>query len=343
MSKLSKIVVFGGNGFLGRRICENAIQRGFQVTSVSQSGKKPENVTDSDKEWVQKVNWTKGDVFRPETYTDKIKDAVGVVHSIGILLENQNYKKVVGSTDDAFGILQSLFTQPSGNPMKKVPKQERRRAESKENVKEQGKEEGASDKSKKAAKAAPAPTKDSVDEDAVEEDENPVIDVTYERMNKESALVLADALISCNKNKPAFVYVSADRGFPGFPSEYIETKRQAEYELYQLQPEIRPILMRPGFMYDENAAKDGGVRSILKKGLDIANAVNDKVLMNALDGIVRPPISTQNVARWVVDKIEDGDFRGPVLMDEMLNVRRGEKGADEKGADEKGSDEKGSE
>ncbi|QPG77167.1 hypothetical protein FOA43_004573 [Brettanomyces nanus] len=281
MSLAQKIVVFGGNGFLGRRICQASIRKGFNVTSVSMSGKEPKLVTPSDSEWIKKVNWTKGDVFKPETYRNEIKDAVGVVHSIGILLENQNYKKVVSSTDDTFGVIESFFTQPSGNPMKKRPKT------------------GAKD----------------------DDNGEPIIDMTYERMNKESALVLADALIGCNKTKPAFVYISADRGFPGIPSGYIESKRQAEYELYQLQPDIRPILMRPGFMFDQDAENNGNFRQSIKKLLDVANVVNSKVLFNLLDGIIRPAVSTQTVADWAVRMMQDKDFHGPVLMDQMLQVK----------------------
>lgn len=36
MSSIAKnIVVFGGNGFLGKRICQEALSRGYLVTSIS--------------------------------------------------------------------------------------------------------------------------------------------------------------------------------------------------------------------------------------------------------------------------------------------------------------------
>lgn len=34
----SKLVVFGGNGFVGSRVCEAGINKGLQVVSVSRSG-----------------------------------------------------------------------------------------------------------------------------------------------------------------------------------------------------------------------------------------------------------------------------------------------------------------
>lgn len=298
------LVVFGGNGFLGRRICQEALTRGLQVVSVSSSGKKPAAVNAQDNQWIPKVKWTKGDVFMPGTYPKEIKSAIGVVHSIGILLENANYKKVVSGTDDAFGLIESFFTLPNGDPMKKRAAREAQKAKKAKVDKDGGR------------------LATNVFDVEEEDDADTVLDTTYDRINKESALVLANALVDLNKSKPAFVYVSADRGFPGVPSGYIESKRQAEYELYQLQPQIRPILLRPGFMYDEVAQGNDSFRGAVKSGLDLANMVNSKLLGGALDGLVRPAISTQTVSRWALDKIQDPEFHGPVLMDQMLNVGR---------------------
>lgn len=271
-----KIVVFGGTGFLGKRICENAINRGYAVTSITGSGRKPSPYANEDSGWMEKVEWRKGNVFRPETYKEELKDCRGVVHSIGILLENDSYKKVVGSSDGVLNAVGGLFK--TANPMQKNPD-----------------------------------VTGSV-----------VIDKTYARYNTESALVLADALVEVNRTRPAFAYISADRGFPGIPSGYIESKRAAEYELYQLQPDIRPIFLRPGFMYDpseENGAKRS-LRGAMKDALDVLNAVNRNLLFNSLDGIIRPSVSTKVVAQWCIDRIEDNDFHGPVMLDEMTNIKK---------------------
>jgi nucleoside-diphosphate-sugar epimerase len=34
MAAVKKIVVCGGNGFLGSRICKSAVERGWDVTSI---------------------------------------------------------------------------------------------------------------------------------------------------------------------------------------------------------------------------------------------------------------------------------------------------------------------
>ncbi|KAG0682621.1 hypothetical protein C6P40_000295 [Pichia californica] len=269
-----KIVVFGGTGFLGKRICENAISRGYDVVSITGTGKKPNPYEGEESSWINKVNWKRGNIFYPETYTNELKNAKAVVHSIGILLENDSYKKIVGSNDGIINTVSDLFK--TSNPMAKTP-------------------------------------------DIT--GNNVIIDKTYERFNTQSALVSAEALIQANHEKPAFVYISADRGFPGIPSGYIESKRRTEYELYQMQPEIRPVFLRPGFMYDPSEENHNSIRKHIKNSMDILEGFNKKLLFNSLDGIIRPTISTKLVAKWCIDKIEDDEFRGPLMLDAMINLK----------------------
>ncbi|OWB74423.1 hypothetical protein B5S31_g4215 [[Candida] boidinii] len=281
MSSIAKnIVVFGGNGFLGKRICQEALSRGYLVTSISSSGSPPKQLAPMDYKWVQKVNWTKGDIFKPETYRDKLYDCTSVVHTIGILLENQSYKNIVRSNDDALGEILSFFK--TDNPM----------------------------------------NKNSFN--------------TYQKINTESCIVLAETLIDIIKEKNnnnnnnnnnnellssqinhfPFAYISADKKFPGIPSGYIESKRTTELELYSLQPLLRPVFLRPGFMYD-NESTEADFRSKFKSLLNGMNLINNKLLNNSLSDLIRPTVSTQTVAKWCIDKIEDQEFHGPVSLDEM--------------------------
>ncbi|KAI0463163.1 hypothetical protein LJB42_003182 [Komagataella kurtzmanii] len=265
MSK--KLIVFGGNGFLGKRICQEGIKAGFKVVSLSSSGKSPTKILPSDDEWVQKVQWKKADVFKPESYKDILKDANAVVHSIGILLENAEYKKAINSNNDLLGEIMSFFQ--TSNPMTKN------------------------------------------------------VSNSYDAVNRESAVLLAQTLIE-SKGKvpksiskaPAFVYISADQQPPFIPSGYLESKRKAEFELYQLQPGIRPVLMRPSFMFDEHIS--GDVRSKLKDLIKIGDQFNQKILNNALKDIIRPTVSTNQVAKSVIEKINDPEYHGPVLLEEIV-------------------------
>lgn len=93
MNLTRKLIVFGGNGFLGKKICQRAAQLNWDVTSISRSGKIHDEQNYTNENWINKVNWVKGDIFKPDSYKDLLTDKTDVVHSMGILLENPSYKK----------------------------------------------------------------------------------------------------------------------------------------------------------------------------------------------------------------------------------------------------------
>lgn len=77
------IVVFGGNGFVGTRVCAQAVVQGLPVTSVSRSGTVPVHLQAQAGGWAEKVKWEKGDAFEPNTYMPLLKEAEAVVVSVG--------------------------------------------------------------------------------------------------------------------------------------------------------------------------------------------------------------------------------------------------------------------
>lgn len=117
---IPKLIVFGGNGFLGKRICQEAVTSGYQVVSVSRSGKAPHSNELNDKQWMQEVQWTAADIFKPDSYHELLNNATNVVHSLGILLENENYKQTLSKspTYDSKSRLLSFGAGP--NPLKKA-------------------------------------------------------------------------------------------------------------------------------------------------------------------------------------------------------------------------------
>lgn len=80
-----KLLVTGGNGFIGHRICKRAVEDGHEVTSVARSG--PPDLADGDR-WVREVDWVAGDVFAPDEWRGALCDVDAVVHSIGTLSES---------------------------------------------------------------------------------------------------------------------------------------------------------------------------------------------------------------------------------------------------------------
>ena len=187
---MKNILIFGGNGFLGRRICQAAVEKGYNVTSLSRSGTPPRNTAQWDKAWIAKVNWRQCDVLNPKSYSPYLQEADNVVHSIGILLEDSSYKAQVNGRV-AFDA-KKLLTWGS-NPMKNDP------------------------------------------------------NFTYEVMNKQTALTLAEEFAKVKRPEGSVTrtmsYISADRGFPGLPSGYLDSKRAAEAGLMRHEGEFRPVLL----------------------------------------------------------------------------------------------------
>ncbi|CAI4981898.1 CRE_collapsed_G0038920.mRNA.1.CDS.1 [Saccharomyces cerevisiae] len=276
---IPKLIVFGGNGFLGKRICQEAVTSGYQVVSVSRSGKAPHSNELNDKQWIQEVQWTAADIFKPDSYHELLNNATNVVHSLGILLENENYKQTLSKspTYDSKSRLLSFGAGP--NPLKKS---------------------------------------------------SPYF--TYEMMNKQSAIILADTfkqkILKKSKkeqekaNQRSFTYISADKGFPLIPSGYINSKREAEIELEKMQRYFRPIIVRPGFMFDEHRNAIGP-RSFIHTALELLYCGNKFLLRNKLqllNDLIRPTVSTQQVSKSVLKNIENPDFKGVVTLEEILKA-----------------------
>ncbi|KAI1795851.1 NAD(P)-binding protein [Ganoderma leucocontextum] len=90
-----KIMVVGGNGFVGSAVCRTALARGMQVVSISPSGKPWQTPKGHTPAWVSKVEWHKGSALEPEMYEDLLPDVSAVVHTIGTLFERTGYKSAL--------------------------------------------------------------------------------------------------------------------------------------------------------------------------------------------------------------------------------------------------------
>ncbi|KAJ6010616.1 hypothetical protein N7451_002028 [Penicillium sp. IBT 35674x] len=207
-----RLVVAGGSGFLGSRICKSAAARGWSVISLSRSGEpRWDTVTDSSTRpnWASSVEWAKADILKPESYKPFLSGATAVVHSMGILLE-ADYKGVVQGREPIIGGLQRAFSSF------KLGSQDL-----------QTRKEGEALKPK-------------------EQDGQ----LTYELMNRDSAIALAQE--SMTEHVPAFLYISAAAGAPVLPARYITTKREAEDTIASTLPELRSIFIRPSFIFDSS-------------------------------------------------------------------------------------------
>ena len=79
----TKLLVIGGNGFVGREVCKYAVQAGFEVSSLSRRGECP-NPND---EFLSQVTWNAGNALDKATVTKYVNEADAVCHAIGLLFD----------------------------------------------------------------------------------------------------------------------------------------------------------------------------------------------------------------------------------------------------------------
>ena len=82
---MAKLVVLGGNGFIGTEICRVAVQNGHEVAAFGRTGRPA--LTPARHPWTQDVEWRAADVFAPDTWRDLLDGADAVVHTIATLRE----------------------------------------------------------------------------------------------------------------------------------------------------------------------------------------------------------------------------------------------------------------
>ncbi|KAI0408550.1 NAD(P)-binding protein [Xylaria palmicola] len=278
MSATKRLVVCGGNGFLGSRICKNAVQRGWDVTSISRSGApRWDAITSSatPPSWCHKVTWERGDILRPATYAPLLRGADFVVHSLGILLE-ADYKGVLRGQESPIAGLRKAFTsapQP-GNPLARGV--------------------GQSDE-----EIRPPETREQL---------------TYENMNRDSAIMLAKEAAGARAS--AFVYVSAAGGAPVLPARYISTKREAESTIASEFPGMRNIFVRPPFLYDSSRPITMPMAAMTGLGAAF-NGVTGGIFGNLMGAAGVKPLQVDVVAEAIVQALGNETVKGPVEVPQI--------------------------
>ncbi|PEN12859.1 3-beta hydroxysteroid dehydrogenase [Longibacter salinarum] len=81
-----KLVIPGGNGFIGSHICEVAVNAGHDVVAFGRSGEP--DLTPVRHPWVGKVTWLSADVFDVDAWSDVLDGADAVIHTIGTIVQD---------------------------------------------------------------------------------------------------------------------------------------------------------------------------------------------------------------------------------------------------------------
>ncbi|KOS21308.1 Uncharacterized protein ESCO_006761 [Escovopsis weberi] len=285
MSAAKKVIVCGGNGFLGSRICKHAVARGWDVTSISRSGEpKWDAVTSSPlpPSWAHKVSWERGDILEPSTYAPLLKNADYVVHSMGILLE-ADYKGVISGKESPISGLRKAF---AAAPARSSP----------------------------AAAADPAQQQQQQRDGSSIKPSDPRDQFSYETMNRDSAVTLAR--YAAAEGASAFCYISAAAGAPVLPHRYISTKRDAEAAIAEGFPAMRSVFLRPSLLYDSSRKITLGIAAAASTG-SLFNKVTGNVLGGFMGSAGLRPLQVEAVAQAAVEALAEDNIQGPVELDEI--------------------------
>ncbi|KDE06709.1 hypothetical protein MVLG_03055 [Microbotryum lychnidis-dioicae p1A1 Lamole] len=116
---IPKLLIVGGNGFVGSAVAKAAVARGWNVVSLSRSGNPFVTPAGHEPAWASKVEWRAGTPFDPSTYASLLPSCTAVVSTLGTLLET-NYKE--NGQANPFGVLRGVVDNvlgSRGNPLAK--------------------------------------------------------------------------------------------------------------------------------------------------------------------------------------------------------------------------------
>ncbi|KAK4190050.1 isoflavone reductase IRL [Podospora australis] len=272
-----RIVVFGGNGFLGSRICKSAVARNWDVTSVSRSGTPSWPTVTSTPHppaWSTSVSWERADIFKPAQWIPLLSNADYVVHSLGILLE-ADYKGLVSGRENPLTALSKVFGANSAhqtpNPLDRKPGDRQEVVGGKQQL-------------------------------------------TYEMMNRDSAILLAKESEAAGVK--GFGFISAAAGAPILPGRYITTKREAEEVIAREFPQMRGVFFRPPFMWDSGRAMTVPLAAGAAAASTL-NKATGGIFGGFLGAAAIKPLKADLVADAVVEGLADERVKGPVEVEEL--------------------------
>lgn len=89
-----KLLVLGGNGFVGSHICREALDRGLTVASLSRSGRS--SLRDS---WANNVIWHQGNLLSSDSWKEALDGVTAVISCVGGFGSNSYMYKINGTAN----------------------------------------------------------------------------------------------------------------------------------------------------------------------------------------------------------------------------------------------------
>lgn len=89
------LLIFGGSGFIGQAICQEAVKQSIPVVSISRSGRPKASSLKTN----SLITWVSSDIFTETHWHQYLSNASGVINLIGILREIEEkqltYQKMI--------------------------------------------------------------------------------------------------------------------------------------------------------------------------------------------------------------------------------------------------------
>ena len=292
---ISKLFVVGGSGFVGRAICERAVKMPKEIIGTVQSFSRrgvPESATmeNSNNIWLnnERMEWTALSVTKDNHDNSNLKTAIEESVAKG----------------EKFAVLCSVGALFENEKYKSF-------LEKPENL-------------------SPFAGNNNNNNNTT----------TYDQINRDVCISIVDTVETCilennsnennknNNNRVPFVFISAFTTPPGVSQHYINSKREAEEYIMEKQHILEPIILRPGFLYDESRPASMGIAAALKtasststfldtfiKQSPLPNAIMKEInnIHNVKDMLQAPPLRVTEVADCILTTLIGGGNHSSIL------------------------------
>ncbi|EJK54557.1 hypothetical protein THAOC_25802, partial [Thalassiosira oceanica] len=94
-SNLKRVLVLGGNGYVGQNVCTASLQRGVAVRSLNRSGP-PKTSPAHLAAPLSQVEWVSGDIFDKAAREEAMSDVDAVISCVGAFGSNSFMSRICG-------------------------------------------------------------------------------------------------------------------------------------------------------------------------------------------------------------------------------------------------------